>query len=64
MPYQDVIQGALYNEKGLLAFVLFTRYREGVLNIVRLMAQTPDGKVLVVYNVSTKGIDSESFCSS
>lgn len=55
MPYQDVIQGALYDKNGL-AFVLFTRFREGILNIVRLMAETPDGKVLVVYNVSTKGI--------
>jgi hypothetical protein len=55
MPYKDVIQGALYDEKGL-AFVLFTRFREGVISIVRLMAQTPAGKVLVVCNVSTKGI--------
>jgi hypothetical protein len=52
-PYQDVICGALYDQRGL-AFILFTRHREEI--AFRTMAQTPNQLVLAVDNSGVKGL--------
>jgi hypothetical protein len=55
-PYQDEIQVALYDKRGL-AFILFTRFRDsGVIKSLWTMAQTPDGRVFAVRKVVGKGI--------
>ena len=51
--YPDVIQGALYDERGL-ALILFTRHREEI--AFRTMAQTPNRVVLAVDNSEVKGL--------
>lgn len=54
--FEDVIQGAFYDRKGLV-FILFTRHRPNkVMPVTRTMAQHTNGLVLAVDRVKTKGV--------
>ena len=53
--YHDMIQGVLYEHRNK-AFILFTRFREGDIPVLRIMTQTPNGVVLAVDDSKVKGV--------